>query len=101
MRFPFQVRLRQTSIALQRWLMAWVSFILVWAVSFLVYWVSHEATLLGIADFFLPILLLPLLTGAYGEVNYEGKRMLKVRFGNYSTIDSRYYFKHILFRRKG
>ena len=71
--------MRASSIALQRWLLAWIGFILVWSMTFLVYWVNHEATLVAIAEFFLPLLILPLITSAYGEVNTEGKRMLKVR----------------------
>lgn len=74
----FQCRLRSTGLALQRWLVAWVIFILVWSSTFLVYWISHEAKLLDIAEFVLPILLLPLLCSAYGEVNNEGKRMILV-----------------------
>ncbi|KAK2153833.1 hypothetical protein LSH36_284g03009, partial [Paralvinella palmiformis] len=71
-------RLRTTSIALQRWLIAWVCFILAWSLSFIVNWIHHEATMIEIAAFILPIMLLPLVCSAYGEVNMEGKRMVQV-----------------------
>ncbi|ELT90392.1 hypothetical protein CAPTEDRAFT_202268 [Capitella teleta] len=70
-------RLRASSLALQRWLVAWVAFILIWSCTFLVWWINNEATLLSIAQFVFPILLLPVVCSVYGEVNLEGRRMLK------------------------
>ncbi|KAK2167153.1 hypothetical protein NP493_1289g00006 [Ridgeia piscesae] len=72
-----QTRLRSTSMALQRWLVAWVFYILLWSGTFIVYWVSHDATLMEISQFILPILILPLVCSAYAEVNNEGIRMVK------------------------
>ena len=53
-------------------------YIIVWSVTFIVWWVKHEATFVGIGEFIIPILLLPIICSAYGEVNFEGQRMLKV-----------------------
>ena len=53
-------------------------YIILWSFTYIIYWVKHEATLLGIAEFLIPILILPIVCSAYGEVNYEGKRMLRV-----------------------
>ena len=75
----FQCRLRTSSLVLQRWMVALVSFIILWNITYIIYWFSHPATLLGIAQFLLPLLLLPLVCAAYAEVNMEGKRMLKVK----------------------
>ncbi|KAI0228275.1 hypothetical protein LSAT2_021254 [Lamellibrachia satsuma] len=86
--WKISTRLRTTSMALQRWLVAWVFYILLGSGSFIMYWVSHDATLMDISQFILPILLLPLVCSAFAEVNNEGIRMVKA-FGfaiNYSTI---------------
>ncbi len=65
-------------MALQRWLLGVVMYIVTWSFTYMLYWVKHEATLLDIALFLIPILILPIVCSAYGEVNYEGKRMLRV-----------------------
>ena len=75
----FQTRLRASSQSLQRWLATWIMFIMVWSIMYLVFWIKNKATLYGIAEFLIPLLLLPLMCSAYGEVNNEGRRMLKVR----------------------
>ena len=74
----FQCRLRFTSIALQRWLIAFLMYIILWSFTYIIYWVKHEASMMDIALFLIPILVLPIVCSAYGEVNYEGKRMLRV-----------------------
>ncbi|CAD5114927.1 DgyrCDS3957 [Dimorphilus gyrociliatus] len=70
-------RLRAVSICFQRWFTAWIAFIILHCGTYIIYWISHSVTLISVADFFLPILLLPLLTGAYAEVNMEGRRFIK------------------------
>ena len=45
----------------------------------MVYWLSHHASLYGVFMFILPLLLLPLFSSSYAEVNYEGGKVLPVR----------------------
>ena len=68
-----------SSLALQRWLTMWIVFILVWEAMFLIDLVSTEVSLVDIVQFVLTILIVPILLSAYGEVNYESKRMIRVR----------------------
>ncbi|CAH1772979.1 unnamed protein product [Owenia fusiformis] len=70
-------RLRATSLSLQRWLSSWVMFIMIWSINYIIFWISHEATLLGIIEFIIPLFLLPLIASAFAEVNMEGSRMLR------------------------
>ena len=72
-----QVRLCMSSLALQRWLTMWIVFILFWAAMFLVQLSSTEASIVDIVQFVLFIVVVPLLCSAYGEVNYESKRMIR------------------------
>ncbi len=58
--------------------MAVIIFILVWSITFIIYWVKHPASMMGILEFIIPILILPIICSAYGEVNYEGRRMIRV-----------------------
>jgi hypothetical protein len=70
--------MRLTSNCMQRWLASWVAFTLLWCGDYVLYWITHDANVLGIFEFFLPLLLLLLLCAAYAEVNGEGQRMLRV-----------------------
>ena len=47
--------------------------ILFWSAVRIVYWLSHTPTLYGVLSLILPLMILPLLSSAYAEVNYEGK----------------------------
>ncbi|KAK6167417.1 hypothetical protein SNE40_021451 [Patella caerulea] len=70
-------RLRVTSRYLQRWLSSLISFILIWCADYIMYWTTHSATLTGILQFILPLLILLIICSAYAEVNSEGQRMLR------------------------
>ena len=67
-----------SSLSLQRWLTMWVVFILVWQAVFLIELVQNDVQMEDIVQFVLTILIIPILLSAYGEVNYESKRMIRV-----------------------
>ncbi|XP_042220875.1 uncharacterized protein LOC121865472 isoform X2 [Homarus americanus] len=75
--WKIQARLRLSSVALQRWMMSVISLVIVWLAMNLVLWLTCNPTLIDLANFFLPLSLLPLLSSAYAEVNQEGLRLLK------------------------
>ncbi|XP_037804993.1 uncharacterized protein LOC119599320 isoform X3 [Penaeus monodon] len=75
--WKIQSRLRLSSVALQRWMMSVLSMVVVWLAMNLVLWLNHDPMLIDLANFFLPLALLPLLASAYAEVNQEGLRLLK------------------------
>ncbi|XP_076043169.1 uncharacterized protein LOC143026518 isoform X2 [Oratosquilla oratoria] len=75
--WKIQTRLRLSSVALQRWMMSVLSFVIIWIAINLVMWMNHNPSLVDLSNFILPILLLPLLSSAYAEVNQEGLRLLK------------------------
>lgn len=70
-------RMRVTSLNLQRWLASWIVFIVVWCGNYIIFWMSNPPTLLGIAEFLLPLLLLLLISSAFAEANAEGQRMIR------------------------
>ena len=51
--------------------------VLFWCSVRIVYWLSHEPTLYGVLSLILPLLILPLMSAAYAEVNYEGRQVLQ------------------------
>ena len=58
--------------------MSIISMVAMWIAINLVFWLNYEPTLVDVVNFFLPLLLLPLLTSSYAEVNQEGHRLPKV-----------------------
>ena len=54
--------------------------IMFWSVLLIVKWLTKTPTISGVLSFIFPLLMLPLLASAYAEVNYEGLRVLQVRF---------------------
>lgn len=70
-------RMRVTSLNLQRWLASWIVFIVVWCGNYIIFWMSNKATLPGIVEFILPLLLLLLISSAFAEANAEGQRMIR------------------------
>lgn len=54
-----------------------ISLVVIWLTMNLVMWLTYDPSLLDLANFFLPLALLPLLSSAYAEVNVEGARLLK------------------------
>ncbi|KAK7502854.1 hypothetical protein BaRGS_00005803, partial [Batillaria attramentaria] len=74
--WKFMQRLSVTSRFLQRWLASWITFVVIWDGYFVIYWTSHQASLIGILEFIVPLILLLLLCSAYAEVNAEGQRLL-------------------------
>ncbi|XP_066959493.1 uncharacterized protein [Macrobrachium rosenbergii] len=75
--WKIQCRLRMSSLALQRWMVSVISLVVIWLTMNLVMWLTYDPSLLDLANFFLPLALLPLLSSAYAEVNVEGARLLK------------------------
>lgn len=73
-----QSRLKMSSMALQRWMMSIISLVVMWLAMNLVIWLNINPSLIDLANFFLPLSLLPLLASAYAEVNQEGQRLIKV-----------------------
>jgi len=67
---------RLVSVALQRWMSSITLLITAWTAIRMVYWLSHHASLYGVFMFILPLLLLPLFSSSYAEVNYEGGKVL-------------------------
>lgn len=65
-----------TSTAFQRWMCLITISIMFWSAVRIVYWLSHTPTPCGVLALILPLLLLPLVSSAYAEVNYEGQQVL-------------------------
>ena len=67
--------------------------IMFWSVLLIVKWLTRTPTISGVLSFIFPLLMLPLLASAYAEVNYEGLRVLQVRFQslNLSQIEIFFY----------
>ncbi|XP_064652183.1 uncharacterized protein LOC135502918 isoform X2 [Lineus longissimus] len=84
-------RLRTTSRIMQRWLASWITFIIFYDLTYIIYWLNHAATFIGIAEFIIPLLLLPLVCSAYAEVNFEGQRMLRCICPTENRIKMLYY----------
>ncbi|XP_012943021.1 uncharacterized protein LOC106013003 [Aplysia californica] len=93
--FTLLRRLASTSRLLQRWVASWISFVLLWCVLYIVYWISHSAHLAGILQFLTPLLTLALLTSAYAEVNFEGERLLKCILPTEERLSVFFYFHKI------
>ncbi|XP_069705630.1 uncharacterized protein [Periplaneta americana] len=75
--WSIMVKLRISSMALQRWMVSVMALTIVWAAVNLVKWLSRDPHLYDVLNFFIPLLLLPLLCSAYSEVNNEGLRVPK------------------------
>ncbi|KAK4304053.1 hypothetical protein Pmani_024000 [Petrolisthes manimaculis] len=75
--WKIQTRLRMSSVALQRWMMSVLCLVVMWLAMNLIAWLNYDPTLIDLANFFLPLILLPLISSAYAEVNQEGLRLLK------------------------
>lgn len=75
--WKIQSRLKMSSMALQRWMMSIISLVVMWLAMNLVIWLNINPSLIDLANFFLPLSLLPLLASAYAEVNQEGQRLIK------------------------
>ncbi|XP_072042621.1 uncharacterized protein [Amphiura filiformis] len=73
--WKLQARLRTTSKILQRWISTWIVLILFWSTYYLLYWIDHDATILDMIIFFVPLVLLPVLCSGPTEVNGEGQRV--------------------------
>lgn len=70
-------RLRATSLAMQRWLASWIGFVVLWSATYIIYWLSHTTTVIGMVEFAIPLTLLGLISSAFAEVNNEGKRFVQ------------------------
>ena len=68
--------------------------VLFWCSVRIVYWLSHEPTLYGVLSLILPLLILPLMSAAYAEVNYEGRQVLQSilpTIGKYPYYQTTYF----------
>ena len=74
------MNVRLASVALQRWMSSIIGLITTWSAIRLVYWLSHTPTWSGVLMFIIPLLLLPLLASSYAEVNYEGAKIIQVKY---------------------
>eukprot|EP00057_Strongylocentrotus_purpuratus_P013010 XP_011667484.1 PREDICTED: uncharacterized protein LOC100892955 [Strongylocentrotus purpuratus] len=72
-----QCRLRTTSHCIQRWLLSWIVLLILWSVVYLLYWISHEASIVDMFLFLLPLAILPMLCAGPTEVNGEGHKVPK------------------------
>nr|XP_054755055.1 uncharacterized protein LOC129261035 [Lytechinus pictus] len=72
-----QCRLRTTSHCIQRWLLSWIVLLIFWSVVYLLYWISHEASIIDMFLFLLPLAILPMLCAGPTEVNGEGHKVPK------------------------
>jgi len=71
------MNVRLASVALQRWMSSITGLITAWSAIRMVYWLSHTPTWYGVFMFVIPLLLLPLLSTSYAEVNYEGEKIIQ------------------------
>ncbi|XP_074656904.1 uncharacterized protein LOC141910086 isoform X2 [Tubulanus polymorphus] len=69
-------RLRVTSSCLQRWLASWIAFVTLWSALYIIWWLKNRPSFYDIAEFIIPLLMLPLICSAYAEVNFEANRMI-------------------------
>ena len=65
--------------------------IMFWSVLLIVKWLTRTPTISGVLSFIFPLLMLPLLASAYAEVNYEGLRVLQVRFRPLNLLQIRHF----------
>ncbi|XP_023217565.1 uncharacterized protein LOC111619963 [Centruroides sculpturatus] len=70
-------RLRLSSAALQRWFVSFISLVILWCATYLVYWLKNPASASDIVQFMVPLIILILLSSALAEVNMEGQRMTR------------------------
>ncbi|XP_062582443.1 uncharacterized protein LOC134244189 [Saccostrea cucullata] len=70
-------RMRLTSTCLQRWMASWIAYVILWCGDYIIYWISHHATVLEISQFLIPMALLFITTSAFAEANFEGERMIQ------------------------
>lgn len=63
---------RLVSLAFQKWMGSLVGMISAWSAIRCAYWFDFAPTWYGIFMFILPLFVIPVLSSAYAEVNYEG-----------------------------
>jgi len=89
------MNVRLASVALQRWMSSIIGLITTWSAIRMVYWLSHTPTWSGVTMFAIPLLLLPLLSSSYAEVNYEGAKIIQSILPTESRVQSfQYLYGH-------
>ncbi|CAG0920961.1 unnamed protein product [Notodromas monacha] len=69
--------LHVSSLMFQQWLMSVIGLTICWTGIHLVYWLRHSPSVYQLGELFIPVLLLPLLTSNYAQVNTEACRMIR------------------------
>jgi hypothetical protein len=74
------MNVRLVSVKLQRWMSTIVLLVCAWTAIRLAHWLSHTPTWYGVLMLIMPLVLIPLLTSSYAEVNYEGAKIVQSIF---------------------
>ena len=86
------MNVRLVSVKLQRWMSTIVLLICAWTAIRLAHWLSHTPTWYGVLMLIMPLVLIPLLTSSYAEVNYEGAKVVQSIFPTEGRI---HMFKYL------
>merc|ERR1711915_967098 len=70
--WELSVASRLISLAFQKWMGSIVAMVSTWSAIRCAFWFSNAPTWYGIFMFLIPLLIIPVLSSAYAEVNYEG-----------------------------
>ena len=84
--WTISMNVRLVSVALQRWMSTLVGLVCAWTAIRLAHWLSHTPTWYGVLMLIMPLLLLPLLSSSYAEVNYEGMKAVQSIFPTEARI---------------
>jgi len=78
--WTISMSVRLVSVKLQRWMSTIIGLVCAWTAIRLGHWISHTPTWYGVLMLIMPLVLIPLLTSSYAEVNYEGAKAVQSIF---------------------
>jgi len=78
--WTISMNVRLVSVKLQRWMSTIIGLVCAWTAIRLAHWISHTPTWYGVLMLLMPLVLIPLLTSSYAEVNYEGAKAVQSIF---------------------
>ena len=78
--WTISMSVRLVSVKLQRWMSTIIGLVCAWTAIRLGHWISHTPTWYGVLMLIMPLILIPLLTSSYAEVNYEGAKAVQSIF---------------------
>ena len=78
--WSISLNIRMISVKLQRWMSTIMGLVSAWTAIRLAHWLSHTPTWYGVLMLIMPLILIPLLTSSYAEVNYEGGKVIQSIF---------------------